>query len=451
MNASRPLPSLRRELVRLTTVVALGWLLVLVLTVTWAVRHEIDELLDEALREAAEVMYGVLTTSAPLADGAAGLPQVLPAPAHDEKIVWQLVDAQGQVVRRSHKAPVLSLSGTARSGWFDQGNQWRVYGISVGGGAPRMLYVAQVSDGRNEARYEAIGTVLLAALTVSLVWAALLRRRVDRALHPLAQLARQIEDYDPLRPATEPAQGQRAETAAISAAVCALGRRLAHKVKLEQAFAACAAHSLRTPLAGMDAQLALALREPPGSAPHRLERARAALTRLTRVVQSLLALFRAGEDWGLELRECRLSELVAEIPIQGLIVTVEHDVDFLADPNLVTIALVNLLDNALRFNARHVGLHGAVGEAGGICLRVQDDGTGITEERWREVRQALGSGGVGPGLGLGLRLAALVAEAHGGELRLPRPLPEHPGFLVELWLSTEPGAARGPAPRPEAT
>lgn len=444
MTERRSLPSLRRELLRLTTGVALGWLVVLAFTVTWAVRHEVDDLLDEALREAAEVMYGVLTTVPQLADGATALPQVLPAPAHDEKFVWQVVDSRGQVIRRSHKAPATSLSDVTRPGWFDQGGQWRVYGIPLAGNVPQMLYVAQVGSERNEARYEAIGTVLLAALTVSLLWAALLRQRVDRTLQPLVQLTCDIEAYDPLRPSTEPAQGQREETAAISEAVRSLGRRLAHKVKLEQAFAACAAHSLRTPLAGMDAQLALAQREPAGAAPHRLERARAALTRLTRVVQSLLALFRAGEDWGLELRVCRLSELVAEIPIEGLAVSVEEDVDFVADPNLVTIALVNLLDNAVRFNARHVRLHGST-SALHVCLRVQDDGAGITEARWQEVQSALKAGEVGSGLGLGLRLATLVAEAHGGELKLPRPLPDQLGFLVELWLSTHPAAIGGQA------
>lgn len=439
MIVRRPFPSLRGELLRLTTGVAIGWLAVLAFTVTWAVRHKVDDLLDEALREAAEVMYGVLVTAPQLSDGAASLPQVLPAPAHDEKFVWQIVDSRGQVIRRSHKAPAASFSDVTQDGWFDHGSQWRVYGIPMVASSPQMLYVAQVGNERNEARYEAIGTVLLAALTVSLLWAALLRQRVDRALRPLVQLTRQIEAYDPLRPSTEPAQGQREETAAISEAVCLLGRRLAHKVKSEQAFAACAAHSLRTPLAGMDAQLAFAQRGPASGVPHRLERARAALTRLTRVVQSLLALFRAGEDWGLELRVCCLSALVADIPVEGLDVIVEEDIEFIADPNLVTIALVNLLDNAARFNARHVRLHGSVGPLN-VCLRVQDDGEGVTEARWHEVQGALKAGEVGSGLGLGLRLATLVAEAHGGKLELPRPLPDQLGFLVELWLSTQPAA-----------
>lgn len=437
MMASVKLPSLRRELVRLTTWVAFGWLVVLAFTVTWAVRHEVDDLLDEALREAAEVMYGVLTTAPQLADGDASLPQVLPAPAHDEKFVWQIVNGKGQVIRRSHKAPSAGLSDMKQAGWFDQGGRWRVYGVPMPGTEPKMLYVAQIAVERNEARYEAIGTVLLAALTVSLLWAVLLRQSVGRSLRPLAHLTRQIEAYDPLRPETAPDHGARAETAAISEAVRSLGDRLAHKVRVEQAFAACAAHSLRTPLAGMDAQLALAQREPTGSQPLRLERVRAALTRLTRVVQSLLALFRAGEDWGLELRTCRLSDLLAEIPVEGLAVEVDQDVLFTADPNLTTIALVNLLDNAVRFGAKHVHIHGTV-DSQSVCLRVHDDGAGITGERWEQVSGALVTPEAGVGLGLGLRLAVMVAQAHGGRLVLPKPLPDQIGFLVEVWLDVHP-------------
>ncbi len=435
------LPSLRRELVRLTTWVALGWLVVLALTVTWAVRHEVDDLLDEALREAAEVMYGVLTTAPQLANGGASLPEVLPAPAHEEKFVWQIVDGEGRVVRRSHKAPSASLSEVRQSGWFDRDRQWRVYGVPMPGAGAKMLYVAQVAVERNEARYEAIGTVLITALSVSLLWALLLRQRVDRSLHPLARLSRQIEAYDPMRPETAPDRGDRAETAAISEAVSSLGRRLARRVKVEQAFSACAAHSLRTPLAGMDAQLALAQREPAGSQPHRLERVRAALTRLTRVVQSLLALFRAGEDWGLELRPCRLSEMLADIPVEGLAITIEQDLQFTADPNLVTVALVNLLDNAVRFGAKNVRVHGSC-DSQSVCLRVQDDGSGITTERWTQVTSALEASDAGAGVGLGLRLALMVAQAHGGRLVLPEPLPDQIGFLVEVWLSAQSGQTR---------
>ena len=113
MSGPAPLPSLRAELLRLTTLVALGWLLVLALTVSWAVRHEVNDLLDEALREAAEVMYGVLATAPQGAQAPMALPEVLPAPAHDEKFVWQIVDMKSvktrvRVVQRNPDAILVS-------------------------------------------------------------------------------------------------------------------------------------------------------------------------------------------------------------------------------------------------------------------------------------------------------------------------------------------------------
>ena len=61
----------------------------------------------------------------------------------------------------------------------------------------------------------------------------------------------------------------------------------------ERAFTAHAAHALRTPLAGMDAQLAVALREAPLALQPRLQRVREASGRLQRVLAALLTLFRS--------------------------------------------------------------------------------------------------------------------------------------------------------------
>ncbi|TXI22456.1 MAG: HAMP domain-containing histidine kinase [Roseateles sp.] len=433
MSAPKPLPSLRSELTRLATWIGLGWLLVLSVTLTWAVKHEVDDLMDETLRESAEVMYGVLVAAQlPGAPGGA-LPAVLPAPEHDEHMVWQIADDRGQVLRRSHRAPATALSAQPLGGFFDAPGQWRAYGLRLPQGG--MLYVAQVGSERVESRYEAVASVVAVATLVSLVWVLLLRRRTQQALRPLEQLAREIEAYDPQRPASAPRPGERAETAAITEALASLGQRLARRLELEQAFAACAAHSLRTPLAGMDAQLALAQREPSEMLPQRISRVRGAVARLTQVVQSLLALFRTGDELSLALRDCRLEELLEQIPLDGLSVEVSQDCEFRADPNLLTIALLNLLDNTQRFGARQVKLQ-AQALAQGVALRLEDDGRGATDTRRREIQQALREGDLGPGLGLGLRLASMVARAHRGELRVPPQQAGQAGFSVELRLWT---------------
>ncbi|MFO1266659.1 MAG: histidine kinase dimerization/phospho-acceptor domain-containing protein [Rubrivivax sp.] len=74
------------------------------------------------------------------------------------------------------------------------------------------------------------------------------------------------------------------------------GARLAANAAAERAFSAHAAHALRTPLAGLEAQLAVAQREAPPALQGRLARMRGATTRLSHVVTALLALFRSGSE-----------------------------------------------------------------------------------------------------------------------------------------------------------
>src|SRR6185295_5326482 len=109
-----------------------------------------------------------------------------------------------------------------------------------------------------------------------------LRRRVARELEPLQRLSQRLEGHEPLDGLATLGPAERRELAPVHAAIDALGARLARRVAHERAFTAHAAHALRTPLAGIDAQLAVALREAPPALAPRLQRVRAAAGRLQR-------------------------------------------------------------------------------------------------------------------------------------------------------------------------
>jgi PAS domain S-box-containing protein len=96
-----------------------------------------------------------------------------------------------------------------------------------------------------------------------------------------------------------------------------------------------------------------------------------------------------------------------------------------ADPHLVKEALVNLLENAVKFNAApspEVRLSAAV-EGALVRLSVADNGPGIPSEEqpklFRKFYQidADFTGQI-PGMGLGLAFVKSIAEAHGGGVRL---------------------------------
>jgi signal transduction histidine kinase len=109
---------------------------------------------------------------------------------------------------------------------------------------------------------------------------------------------------------------------------------------------------------------------------------------------------------------------------------------------LVTQALANLVDNAIKYarptEARGEGasadvLVEASADANSIRLSVSDHGSGIAEaDRERVVQRfvRLEQSRSEPGSGLGLSLVSAVARLHGGELRLEDNAPGLRAILV---------------------
>jgi signal transduction histidine kinase len=257
-----------------------------------------------------------------------------------------------------------------------------------------------------------------------------LRMLIRSELSPLRQLSRNVRHFDPLLSGAKLLPVTRAELQPIHKAITELAGSLARHVANERAFAAHAAHALRTPLAGMDAQLAMALRECTPDLKPRLQRTRDAANRLTRVVTALLTLFRSGTE--LHVQENDLSALIDRIPIDQLAISVLATTPVRADPDLLAAALMNLLDNAVRHGARHLSVRACAKKSRQILL-IQDDGPGINQAQRRQIQRALNAQDYESGhVGLGLMLADLVARAHGGALRL---VPSATGFAVILKLA----------------
>jgi signal transduction histidine kinase len=268
----------------------------------------------------------------------------------------------------------------------------------------------------------ALGAVL-AALAVGLLGQFWLRARVRQELQPLQQLSQRLAGW-PVPDGRTAALGEpeRAELVPVHRALEDLAGRLAQRLASEQAFAAHAAHALRTPLAGIDAQLAVAARMAPPELAERLVRVRGAAARLQHVVAALLGLFRSADG------PAALDDLVRRLPPFALAVRAEPGGLIDADADLLAAALLNLLDNAQRHGAREVQLSVA---GGGRVLQVRDDGRGVAPERRDELAQALAEARYADTGGLGLMLADRVARAHGGRLVLPAVAS---GFAADLEL-----------------
>ena len=435
MTVTAPKQSISTRLLRALTLWALVWCVALALAVWLAVHEETEELLDDTLQATAEALIRPLLADgvpAATASGAEGL-----RATSGRRFVWQQVSHAGPaaVVRHSVGAPVAPLLATPSPG-FSSLPDWRVYGVALGRDS-QLLYVAQTTVERSEAMAELGFAVLLAGLPMGLLGLLWLRLRVRQELAPMLALSQRLANHDPLQPGATLGPAQHAELHPVHQAIDALATRLVQRVAQERAFTAHAAHALRTPLAGIDAQLAVALREAPAALQPRLQRVREAATRLQRVVVGLLTLFRSGLE--LQREPLNLHALLDRLAPEGLAVRVLASQPVTGDVDLLTAALLNLLDNAQRHGAHEVLVSTPAPEV----LRLHDDGEGADAARLQGWQQALDSQDYQGRTGLGLMLADLVARAHGGRLRLPEAAR---GFAVELHLAPMPDPSQ-PDPR----
>jgi signal transduction histidine kinase len=201
------------------------------------------------------------------------------------------------------------------------------------------------------------------------------------------------------------------------------------------------AHDLKTPLTRLRNRSEEALRSARSEAEYRaaLEATIDESEALIRTFNALLMIARAesGQAQG-EMTEFDAAEIargVAELyePLAeekglSLVVAAPAPVPIRGTRELVTQALANLLDNAIKYaHPRQEGtappdiLVAAATEGDRAILVVADRGPGIAAadraravERFVRLEQSRSQ----PGSGLGLSLAAAVARLHGGELRL---------------------------------
>lgn len=425
---------------RLLRVCAAGGLLMAVavsLAAMVAVDEEVNELMDDGLAATAAHL-------APLVMNAEWAGEPMP-PVGEQRFAWAWLDSAGRVARHSGgAAPVWPREAPASdSSHFADAQDWRLHALPL----PHeqgVLWVAQTRSERGEARREVVSFSLMAALAVALMLLPLLAWRAQRELLPLERLSGRLQDFDAERAAPRLLaealeHPEREELRAVQAALAGIARRLDERLQFEREFAAQAAHLLRTPLAGMEAQLAVALKEQPGLV--RLQRVREASQRLQRLVLALLRLFRPDPQLRVEPLDAR--ELLQSLPLGGLQLQPGSACALRADAELLAAALLNLVDNAQRHGASRLWLEQPAADQ----LLLRDDGRGMADDERAQLRRRLLPAGASPmpkgENGLGLRLALRVAEVHGGRLELP----DTPnGFSVCLLLPPALPLPEPPAP-----
>ena len=260
--------------------------------------------------------------------------------------------------------------------------------------------------------------ILLSLITIALVWAG-----IGQGLAPLASLRRDLKQRSHLDLRPLDAEQVATELQPIVVEVNRLMGRLDLAIGMQRRFIADAAHQLRTPVAGLLAQIETAA---PTMRPELVTSTR----RLSRLVAQLLALSRSEPGAPLEQSPFALDGELRQLADDWLPTSFRRGIDlqFELDP-VVAFGSVggfreiaaNLIDNALRYG-RHGGriVVGCHAEAAEAVFVVDDDGPGIPPEFRERVTERFFRlpGTAGEGSGLGLAIVAALAEQQSARFSL---------------------------------
>jgi two-component system sensor histidine kinase QseC len=399
---------------------------------TWLdARHELDELLDSHLAQAAALL--VVQQQGDAVEDAHDIDAPL-LHRYAARVAFQVFH-EGRLALRSAQAPALPLSGaglSAPDGFRTvslEGATWRVF-ATHGAEHDVRVFVGERIETRDAILWAVLrgtlGPLLLALplLGLALWWA------VRRGLLPLRRLGRALADRHPQALSPVELPGAPAEMTLLLDALNALFGRIAALMEAERRFTADAAHELRTPIAAIRTQAQVALGEADEALRrHALQATLAGCDRATRLVEQLLTLSRLESGAATPLGAVDLSALVRQgvADLAPVALAKQQDIELQGDApltvtgdvTLLAVLVRNLVDNAIRYSPPGATVRVALAQspAGAVRLSVEDSGPGLSEgdlqrlgERFFRVLgpgAPLGSSGSGLGWSIVRRVAAV--------------------------------------------
>jgi two-component system sensor histidine kinase TctE len=307
-----------------------------------------------------------------------------------------------------------------------------------------IMMLADGSDARQHWLETVLVRVLLPNLLLLLVAAAAVAWAVARALRPLIDLKEAVERRSPRDLSPLDAENAPAEVRPLVDSLNRLFALVNDQTEAQRRFVADAAHQLRTPLAGLQAQVeawaqaartlqstdALSLRV------DQVLRLRGATRRTSQLANQLLALSRADSVSAdtQPMEQVDLQELCENILALYLDAAADKQMDLglEAQPTqtrghawLLRELLINVVDNAVKYTpagGRITLRCGTAADESGprAWIEVEDDGPGIAQDEQARVLQRFYRlpGTQAEGNGLGLAIADEIARVHHTQLQL---------------------------------
>lgn len=435
--------SLRRQLLRRLLVFLVPLVLVMLMGAYFVTLHYINKAFDRslarrvyALADQVEVVGGKVIVD-------------LPKSAHDilefdptDISYFRVIGPDGAHLFGTQElppAPARLLQGTGKVNFFDtwvDNDKVRVVVFNLSLKGTRATGAVTIMAGETTAKRTRLADDVLLTLLLPMIavvgWLAYaVSLAVDMSLKPVHAIRQAIasrgsHDLEPIA-----LQGLPSEIEPLLAETNRLMADLRALHESRQRFLADSAHQLRTPLASMRAQTELAIRsvQDVGSR-EALAGLLTSLDRQSRLVKQLLALSRAENAQVDPVRNpIRLDELAQTVAAEWAPRAIERGIEMAFEPepgapyiqgnvHALTEALVNLLDNALRYcrAGDQVTVRVYV-KASKACLAVSDTGPGVPPEALAKLFQRFYRvpGSQAEGCGLGLAIVRQVAMAYDGE------------------------------------
>lgn len=411
----------------------LAWLVLGLLVAVWGVtaavvwfdaRHELEEILDSHLAQAAALI---------IAQDPSGTEHQIDAPAlhrYAYKTTIQVFRDE-RLVLRSANAPIKPLVDGARgqaTGFRTvriDGSEWRVFAVHDPQ-AGLQVYVGEEGKSRDAILWAVLRSTLwplvaaLPLLVLAVWWA------MHKGLSPMRRLGRSLVERRPDALDRVRVDDAPAEMVPMIDALNALFQRIEMLLESERRFTADAAHELRTPIAAIRAHAQVAMSEADAELRcHALRSTLDGCDRATRLVEQLLTLSRLEADAMPEERAVDLHAVargvLADIAPRAIAKQQSLELDegppcvIRGDETLLAVLMRNLVDNAVRYSPPSARIRVRVAcESPGVRFSVEDGGPGLgaadMERLGERFFRALGT--LESGSGLGLSIARRIAAAH---------------------------------------
>ncbi|MFF4254012.1 ATP-binding protein [Streptomyces sp. NPDC001663] len=352
----------------------------------------------------------------------------------------KITQADKDVIKKANVRELYFRNGTA-----DDGTEVRVMTRylapttnSAGEAGPDIGIVVAVPLKSTQKTLNDLALILLLVSGIGVIGAGAAGLAVARAgLRPVDELTEAVEhvarteDLSIRIPVEDDAED---EVARLSRSFNSMTSSLASSRDLQQQLIADAGHELRTPLTSLRTNIELLTRSeetgrpiPPEDRKALLASVKAQMTELASLIGDLQELSRSEGQRGERVQVVSFQDAVEaalrRARLRGPELTINADLQpwyVRAEPSALERAIVNILDNAVKFSPEGGTIEVELGSG---ILTVRDHGPGIPEEElpyvfdrfWRSPSaRAL------PGSGLGLSIVARTVEQAGGEVTLAR-------------------------------